>query len=214
MRKIKKTAEPPSLTEWKKANPGKTRYTQLPDNVRRSIREQALQDQYYLCAYCCCQIKSADKEECHNEHMDARGNNHKRELDFSNIVVSCNARNQCGSSHKSQDLDLVPVMHECEAELQFMLSGRVRGRSPRAVEAIRILNLGDSEKNNKALVEKRKRLVDIILYKNGVGPESEAELEDDEIVEMLLHDILAPMDGRLESFAPVAANIIKNWLCK
>lgn len=212
MKKIRKTSEPTALTGWKKANPGKSKYDQLSDDVRRAIREHALQEQHYLCAYCCCLISSADKDKCHNEHMEARSINSKRELDFSNIVVSCNARNQCGTSHKSQSLDLLPVMHECETELQFMISGRVRGLSTRAVEAIRILNLGDSEKNNKALIDKRRRLVEAVLYKNGVDPTE--GLEDEEIVEMLLHDLLTPVDGKLDAFAPVAANVIRNWINK
>lgn len=212
MRRIRKTAEPPSLTAWKKANPGKSKYDQLSDDVRRSIRQSALQEQHYLCAYCCCLISSADKGKCHNEHMEARSINSKRELDFSNIVVSCNNKNQCGTSHESQPLELLPIMDECETELQFMISGRVRGLSHRAVEAIRILNLGDSEKNNKALVDKRRRLVEAILYKNWVDPKE--GIEDEEIVEMLLDDLLTPVEGKLDSFAPVAANVIRSWVGK
>ncbi len=210
MRKITKTAEPSSLTEWKKAYPAKLRYTSLSDDVRRSVRKHALQEQYYLCAYCCSLINSHDGNDCHNEHMEAQKLNPRRELDFSNIVASCNTRNQCGDSHGSQPLALLPVMDECETELQFMISGRVRGLSQRAIDAIKTLNLGDSESSNKGLVEKRKHLVRAIFFKVSIDPGE--EIEDEEILEMLLEEIQAPQCGRLDSFAPVAANIIKNWI--
>jgi uncharacterized protein (TIGR02646 family) len=158
MRAIKKRTDPPALAQWKRSNPTKTKYEQLSDDVRRSIRKQALEEQFYLCAYCCCKINSMDADDCHNEHMEPRKLNSMRELDYSNIVASCNTRNQCGNAHGSKVLRLLPVMHQCETELQFMISGRVRGLTQRAIETIRVLNLGDSEANNKALVEKREIL--------------------------------------------------------
>jgi len=101
-------------------------------------------------------------------------------------------------------------MDQCETELRFMISGRVTGLTPRAHEAIKVLNLGDSERNNKSLVEKRRSLVQAILLKNGVGIDD--EIEDDDIVQMLVAEISIPHGGRLDSFAPVAVNIIKNWI--
>ncbi|MFM8277839.1 MAG: hypothetical protein ACKN89_12805 [Cyanobium sp.] len=210
MRAITKRADPPALAQWKRSNPTKTKYEQLSDDVRRSIRKQALEEQFYLCAYCCCKINSMNADDCHNEHMESRKLNSMRELDYSNIVASCNTRNQCGNAHGSQVLPLLPVMHQCETELQFMISGRVRGLTQRASESIRVLNLGDSEINNKALVEKRRNIVQTILLKNGAGYGE--EIEDEDIVRMLIADISAPHDGRLDSFAPVAVNVIRNWI--
>jgi uncharacterized protein (TIGR02646 family) len=210
MRAIKKRSDPPLLVQWKRKNPTKTSYEQLSDDVRRAVRKQALEEQLYLCAYCCCQINSIDADDCHNEHMESRKLNSKRELDFSNIVTSCNTRKQCGDAHGAQVLPLLPVMYQCETELHFMISGRVRGLTPRANEMIRVLNLGDSEISNKALVEKRRSLVQVILLKHGVGHGE--EIEDDDIVQMLIADISTPHNGKLDSFAPVAVNAIKNWI--
>ncbi len=50
MRKINKGSEPPDLTAWKKKN-SHGRYYQLPEEIRRIIREYALKEQFYLCAY-------------------------------------------------------------------------------------------------------------------------------------------------------------------
>ncbi|WP_218929483.1 hypothetical protein [Burkholderia sp. MSMB0856] len=147
-----------------------------------------------------------------NEHVEAQNLAPNRTVDFANIVASCKAPRQCDSAHKGQALNLTPLMPECETELRFMLSGRVKGKTPRATDAIRVLNLGDHEENNKALIEKRKNLVEQLIWrKAGNGPE-DLSIEDPEILEMLIDDLSQPVDGRLEGFAPVLVNILRNYL--
>ena len=84
--------------------------------------------------------------DCCNEHVEARSIAPNRELDFSNIVASCNSKGQCDDAHGAQMFSLAPFMDECEAELKFKISGRVEGVTARAKETIRVLNLGDHEK--------------------------------------------------------------------
>lgn len=207
MRTISKGAEPSSLETWKRINPH-GRYSQLTEGIRRIIRQHALEEQFYICAYCCQRIQDIDA--CHNEHVEAQKLNPKRTLDFSNIVASCNISNQCGDSHKSQHLSLTPLMPECETELRFKISGRVEGLSCRAIDTIRVLNLGDHEKNNRALIEKRKQLSHALLWTNSIDPDK--GLEDEELLEMLIDDLLQPQGGQLETFAPVVVNILQSWL--
>jgi uncharacterized protein (TIGR02646 family) len=207
MRTIDKGAEPSSLKAWKRTNPH-GRYHQLPEDIRRIIRQYALEEQFYLCAYCCQQIQDIDA--CHNEHLEAQNLNPGRTLDFSNIVASCNTSNQCGDAHKSHHLPLTPLMAECERELRFKMSGRVEGLSDRAIVTIQVLNLGDHEKNNRALIEKRKQLSNALLWKNGVDPDE--GLEDEELLEMLIRDLSQPQKGRMEPFTPVIINILRSWL--
>lgn len=208
MRKITKGAEPASLTLWKRQNPNK-RYNQLNDgSVRQDIRLQALGEQFYLCGHCCQKLKSVD--DCHNEHVEAQDINQNRTLDHSNIIASCNSLRQCGNSHKAQPLPLTPFMDECETELKFKLSGRVEGLSERATKTIRVLNLGDTEQNNKSLIEKRKKLVHSLLFTNGVDPDE--GLEDDDLIELVINEICQPVDGKLEAFAPVTVNVLRQWI--
>ncbi len=211
MRTIKKGDEPPSLSKWKKENP-RGQYNQLTEDlgaeVRRTIRQYALKEQFYLCAYCCQCIKDIDA--CHNEHVEAQSLNLRRTLDFTNIVASCNTENQCGKAHKSQSLPLTPLMSECETELKFKISGRVEGLNDRAITSIKVLNLGDKENNNRALIEKRKQLSNVLLFDNGIDPDK--ELEDEELLKMLINDLAQPHQDRLEPFAPVVINILRNWL--
>ncbi len=208
MRAIRKEAEPSSLTAWIQENP-QGRYGDLTPDIRRTIRQHALEEQFYLCAYCCQRIGTID--DCHNEHLEAQSLNPARSLDFSNIVASCNTSRQCGKAHQSQLLPLTPVMAECETELQFNISGRVRGLSDRAQKMIQVLNLGDHEKNNRALVEKRKALSDALLWKYWGDPQ-ELEDEHSDILRSLIDELAQPNQEKLEPFAPVVVNIVRSWL--
>lgn len=211
MRHIDKTntIEPPSLTNWKRYNPADT-YRNITDEVRRDIREQALKEQYYLCAHCCYTITTIDN--CHNEHIESQHSAGNLTLEYQNIVASCNRKKQCGDSHKAQLLSLTPLMPECETELRFMLSGRVEGLTARAKQTIDILNLGRTELSNKSLVKARKQLVDIIFFREGFDVDSGFQLEDQDLLNLLIDDLTQPKDGRLEAFAPVAVNILRQWL--
>jgi uncharacterized protein (TIGR02646 family) len=214
MRTIRKGAEPANLTIWKKKNPhGKYEdldRTEAGRVIRATIRDCVLKEQFYLCAYCCQRI--SDIDHCHNEHVEAQDRNPSRSVDFTNIVASCNTPHQCGKAHKSRHLPLTPLMAECETELRFRISGRVEGLSDRARVTIQVLNLGDHERNNRALIEKRKQLSSTLLLKNGVDPNE--GLEDEELLKILIDDLLQPQQeqDQLEPFAPVVVNILRSWL--
>jgi uncharacterized protein (TIGR02646 family) len=211
MRTISKKPIPPSLraslTAWKRRNPHKG-YNVLTEDIRRPIRQHALEEQFYLCAYCCQRIQDIDA--CHNEHVEAQNLNPRRTLDLTNIVASCNTLNQCGNAHKSQPLPLTPLMTECETELQFKISGRVEGLSDRAIATIQVLNLGDYDENNRALIGKRKQLSNALLWKNGINPDE--GLEDDELLKGLIDELAQPHQGQLEPFAPIVINILRSWI--
>jgi len=101
-------------------------------------------------------------------------------------------------------------MTECETELRFKISGRVEGLSDRATATIQVLNLGDHEKNNRALIEKRKQLSNVLLLTNSINPNE--GLEDEELLELLIDELARPQQGQLEPFAPVVINILRSWL--
>jgi uncharacterized protein (TIGR02646 family) len=207
MRTIRKGTEPLNLSAWKRANPHKN-YGQLPAEVRQSIRQQSLEEQFYLCAYCCQRISSIN---CHNEHLEAQALNTKRTLDFTNLVASCDTSKQCGKAHKSQPLPLTPLMEACETELRFKTNGLVEGLSDRAITMIEILNLGDHEKNNKSLIERRRVLVNaLLLWEYGVDPT--IGLEDEDLLISLIEVLDKPQQGKLDEFAPVVINILRTWL--
>lgn len=208
MRKINKVAgsEPQSLSNWKRRHP-QGNYLDLSETERQDIRSQCAQDQYYLCAYCCKQISGTNFDTV-NEHVEARRLAPNRSLDFTNIVASCATRHQCDDAHKSQPLPLTPFMEECETELEFTLSGKVRGLTQQAIDSIQVLNLGDELKSNRSLIEQRKVAIQTVLFTEGI----DHEVEDDELIKMLIDDLSTPKDGKLEPYSPVVVNVLKQWL--
>lgn len=208
MRKINKGPEPGSLIQWKHRHPHGS-YDQLSERERQDIRTACSEEQFYLCAYCCQDISGTNADTM-NEHVEARRLAPNRSLDFNNIVASCTTPLQCDASHGSQVLPLTPLMDECETELKFMLSGRVQGLSQYAEQSIHVLNLGDHERNNKKLIEKRKQLSHHLLFVNGVAPDE--GLEDEDLLRILIAELSQPVDGRLEAFSPVVVNILRQWI--
>lgn len=211
MRKIDKGQEPDSLSAFKRRHP-LARYPDVSDAERQEIRHTCAAEQFYLCAYCCQRI-SGTNEDTMNEHVEAQDRAPNRTLDFSNLVASCTTPKQCDAAHGAQPLPLTPLMPECETELRFKLSGRVDGLTERARETIRVLNLGDTEQNNKALVAKRKQLVDSLIWTH-YGPNQQQLLqeEDHELLQMLIAELSQPQQGKLEAFAPVLVNILRSLL--
>ena len=211
MLKIDKGQEPDSRSAYKRLHP-LARYPELTEAQRQEIRHTCAAEQFYLCAYCCQRI-SGTNQDTMNEHVEAQDRAPNRTLDFSNLVASCTTPKQCDAAHGAQPLPLTPLMPECETELRFKLSGRVDGLTERARETIRVLNLGDSEQNNKALVAKRKQLVDSLIWTH-YGPNQQQLLqeEDHELLQMLIAELSQPQQGKLEPFAPVLVNILRNLL--
>lgn len=209
MRKIEKLDECKEVAQWKKKNPtGK--YSEIDDLTRRAIRTCLLTEQYGLCAYCCQIISSID--DCHNEHLKPQATHNAETLAHTNMVASCNAKRQCGDAHSSRNLPITPLMDECETELVFKLSGRVEGTSDRGRETIRVLNLGDKNDTNKALVAKRKQLCDALLWTRCGNGFDDLCHEDTDLLRIIIEDISEPKGNKLDSFSPVLANMLKQYL--
>ena len=217
MRKITKGEPPESFANWVRRKPKNMDKNQWFQALYEQKQWQAVSDlsnhnaaeQFYLCAYCCDRI-TGERADTVNEHVEARAVAPRGSLEHTNIVASCKTKNQCDSAHKSQVFTLTPLMDECETELKFKISGRVEGSTDRAKETIRVLNLGDNEVNNKSLIEKRKQLSHSLIWSNGIDPAD--GLEDEDLLLAVIDDLMTPKDGKLEAFAPIVANILRNWI--
>lgn len=207
MRKITKQTgfEPQSLTRWKRTNP-QGNYNDLTQAERTDIRSACAIEQLYLCAYCCKRI-SGGSDDTMNEHVLARRIAPSRSLDYTNIVASCTTPKQCDDAHGSQPLPLTPFDSECETDIRFKLSGRAEGMTADAEETIRILNLGNT---NKSLVEQRKQFVLALLLGQGVDPDD--IVDDSDLIEMVIDDLSKAKNGQLEVFAPIAINVLRQWV--
>lgn len=94
-------------------------------------------------------------------------------------------------------------MPECEFELHFYLSGKIKGTTDRAIQAIEVLAL-----DTRAIREERKQLVDSLIFGNDMKPD-ELKLLDNDLLGILLTDLQQPnQDDKLPPFSPVLVNII------
>lgn len=209
MRQINKGNEPEELTTWKKANPN-SRYQDLDFNeegksTRQAIRRAAIKEQFGLCGYCC---KRVDETNSTNEHVISRQSDKNQTLNFANIIASCDKKNRCNQARGAKELALTPLMPECETELKFYLSGKVKGKTERASEVIEILGL-----DNKAIREERKRLVDDLIYINTYSQPGDLALLGDELLKDLVSTLDQPDNsGILPPYSPALINIIRGLL--
>ena len=97
-------------------------------------------------------------------------------------------------------------MPECETEIKFYLNGQVKFISDRAEQAIKILGI-----NNKGLINKRKELINALIYTIGEKP-NEIKLLETELLQLLIEEINTPdANNKLEAFAPILVNILKDF---
>jgi uncharacterized protein (TIGR02646 family) len=203
MRKITKTGPPPELTHLRHRNPG-TRYNNLSSVERRVIRKACLDEQKGLCAFCCCSITV---DNAHNDHLLGQARHPQRSLDWDNIVAGCTAAEHCGNYQGQRDIPLTPLMPECETELQFYVSGTVKSLTDRAKRTVEILNLDSS-----ILRLKRKHALDALLYSSEFYPAEDIPVWDEELIQAFIAECGKEMDGILSPYAPVLANIVRQFL--
>jgi hypothetical protein len=143
-----------------------------------------------------------------NEHVISQQSDKNQTLNFANIIASCDKSSRCNQARGAKELALTPLMPECETELKFYLSGKVKGKTERASETIEVLVL-----DNKAIREERKQLVDGLIYTNTGSQPGELALIGDE----LLNDLISTLDkpdnsGILPPYSPALINIIRGFL--
>jgi uncharacterized protein (TIGR02646 family) len=203
MRKITKAAPPPELTQWQRHNPGK-QYSDLTARERRIIRKACLDEQKGLCAFCCC---STTVDNGHNAHILGQACAPRQSLDWENLVGSCSAVEHCGIYQGQNDIPLTPLMQECEVELKFYTTGMVKALTDRAQETLNVLNL-----NSPVLRRKRKDALDTLLYSSGFHPVDDIPKWDEELIHAFIAECGKEADGVLFPYAPVLANIVRQFL--
>ena len=119
------------------------------------LREQLRPEQKNLCCYCC----QALETQVTIEHVKSRNLYPALTYDYNNLLLSCKTPKQCDNAKGNQELDLNPLMIECDIEIKINLAGELESKSTRAEQAITILNL-----NNPTLCNKRKAKIDMISF--------------------------------------------------
>ncbi|MCU4332039.1 hypothetical protein [Acinetobacter pittii] len=211
MQQINKGPEPPELTEYKRKNPSH-RYDNLeddPEQIRLTIRKACLDEQAYLCAYCCRQVGAKDHD-CMNEHILPRHYHPQYSFDFNNIVASCTTKDCCDDAKENQEIAINPLSPRCETEFKFNISGTITGLTDDAKQTIGVLKLGDTMQQNQKLVDMRKHAIANFLFSQSTSIDD--LIEDDELLTLLIEDLKQLTDGKLQSFAPIISKALQNWV--
>lgn len=186
---IEKNEEPAWLSEYKKHNPTATYDSESFSEYREQLREELVEEQRSLCAYCCSRISN---DKAHNEHIEPRHSKNGlslRTLDYTNIVASCNNKSTCGSKKKNEydsECFVSPLNPECEDVFTYYPDGVIEGNQ----YTIELLNLNAYE-----LKEARKAVYKII---NSL---------DKETIEL----IYCQEEGKLPPYYNVIKWFVKNY---
>lgn len=211
MQQITKGIEPTKLAEYKRKNPTH-RYDDLgedPEQIRPTIRQACLEEQLYLCAYCCRQIGSKDYD-CMNEHILPRQHYPQYSFDFNNVVASCTTKGSCDDAKENKEISISPLSPRCETEFKFNISGTITGLTNDAKQTIDVLKLGDSLQQNQKLVDIRKQAIAYFLFSQNTTTND--LIEDDELLTLLVEDLQQITEGKLQPFAPIISKALKNWI--
>lgn len=152
----KKLSMPCEVETWiAKSKPKQWVLSQEYYEGYKVLREQLRQEQHGLCCYCC----QALEEKATIEHLKSRDKYPKLTFEYTNLLLSCQTSKQCDSAKGNQELDLTPLMVECDKEIKINLAGELESKSEKAEQAITTLNL-----NNPTLCNKRKAKIDTISF--------------------------------------------------
>lgn len=183
----KKLAIPIEVESWiAKTKPKQWNLSQEYNEGYKILREQLRQEQYGLCCYCC----QALVEKATIEHLKNRDKHPKLTYEYDNLLLSCQTSNQCDNAKGNQNLDLTPLMIECDTEIKINLAGELETKSERAGQAIRVLNL-----NNSTLCEKRKRKIDMISFTfDPNSTQTPIDIMDKDTLSLILQSLDTPVE--------------------
>lgn len=171
MRHISKTAAPKSLERWRSANKRKT-YPDLgkeQPEIKEVLKQQLIEEQKYLCCYC---EREVDIANSHIEHFEPQSEMSNRQLDYTNMLISCCDTTTCGHIKKGTfNPNLIsPTEPDSLSHFSFGIDGSIVGKDGRGEFTKMTLNL-----NSETLKEQRKSLIDSFVYLLMGGIDDEAE---------------------------------------
>lgn len=179
----KQLSMPVEVETWVKKN--KPKGWNLSQDYREgyeTLREQLRKEQHGLCCYCCQTLQT----HVTIEHLESRDSYPKLTFDYDNLLLSCQTSKQCDNAKSNQDLELTPLMTECDDEIKINLAGELTGKTDRANQAITLLNL-----NNAMLCNKRKSKIDMMIFTFDLTQSSLPPIDilDRETLNFILEDL-------------------------
>jgi uncharacterized protein (TIGR02646 family) len=203
MRRIVKTSEPKSLSEfkikYKRRNKRQPAYKEVDVGVKSALHSVLMREQFYICAYC---MVSINDEHAHIEHIKPQSKFPNQTLDYDNLLVSCDSKENCGNEKGDwwdSSLFISPLEPDCETEFTYTPDGRIVSNSSRGMKTIEVLNL-----NSHRLLNGRKQAIaasgffDEDFEANGCGNLSVFTQPNEE--------------GKLAPFCKAIEWLFENWL--
>jgi uncharacterized protein (TIGR02646 family) len=177
MKRILKNNCPKALTQWFTTQPttdkGKLncRYSDLPSDIRATIKQHLLAEQGHICCYTGIRINEGRS---HIEHLKPQSQyfeNHE-DIDYHNLLAAYPGSNaaQCayGAHSKADWYDneqfISPLSPQCETAFQFNLNGEIIVHSahhPATQTTIDQLNL-----THQSLTEMRQQAIQTLLFES------------------------------------------------
>lgn len=171
MRYIQKQLEPEFFILWKnQANKDwQPSWDSLQNPEKAQLFECLCKEQGFLCCYCGARVENS--QGAHIEHVKPRHQFHSFELNYNNLVVSCNGQEPCtditreSCGHKKdrwydEELFITPQREECESYFSFTALGTMiptiqHGSDNAGRETIDKLGL-----NNQNLIRRREKAIE------------------------------------------------------
>ena len=165
MKKIIKSIEPNSLTQFRSENSKNSAlFEELPSEVRNELRNLLLEEQGFICCYCMSRIKFNNSK---IEHFKNLSSNRPEQIYYKNLFTSCKGgegkkHRHCDTNKENKTLNKVDLLSDIEQHIKYnTTTGEIRSENKDIHEDIEeILNL-----NCITLLRNRKETIDI-LYKN------------------------------------------------
>lgn len=130
MKYIRKENEPQEFTEWKaqqKSIGVNSDYKSLPNPEKGLVQQSLLNEQGYICCYCCMRIK---KNTSHIEHLDPQSKTDADlSVEYNNMLASCgsyeNWPKHCGNKKKNSRIEVSPLQANCEDFFIYSSNGEI-----------------------------------------------------------------------------------------
>lgn len=161
--------------------------------IRSFIREYMLNEQKWVCCYCCKRIEIID---AHNEHIKPQTKFPNYTMDYNNLIVSCNDINTCGIKKDSEydAMFVTPLEEDCEVHFRYLPNGVMEGLDERGEYTVKLLNL-----NSHRLVESRKAIYEACMLI--------AQTEDGK--DLIYNSYIKEADGKLPDYANMVEYFMK-----
>jgi len=190
MKYIKKGNEPKQFTEWKeRANDNSKRsYKNLGNPTKSVVKTTLIKEQGYICCYCEQELIETDS---HIEHFLPQKGYPEKDIDFSNMLCSCQDQikkgepRHCGNLKADNELSISPLDKNCEQYFKYTYDGYIEPVDEKAKTTIKTLGLDIAKLN--------------ALRKEAIEPFIDENLTEDELIEFV-SGYLKKVDGKYQSF--------------